>query len=77
MVSPRCIGLSLADGYTPTRLVGANPKMSEVKLKEPQEIGIVSPEVDAEKFWTHRALSQMIDVATISQTLKKPVKMIP
>ena len=77
LVSPRYIGQSLSDGYTPTRLVSANPKESEVKLKQPEEIGIVTPEQGAERFWHHRDTGQFINVATISQTLKKPVKMIP
>jgi hypothetical protein len=77
LVSPRYIGQSLADGYTPTRLVGADPTGSEIKVKQPEEIGVISPEAGAERFWQHRTIAQTIDVATISQTLKKPVKMIP
>lgn len=77
LVSPRYIGQSLADGYTPTRLVSTDPTESNVKIKQPQEIGIVTAEVNTEKFWRHQPISQDIDVATISQALKKPVKMIP
>lgn len=77
LVSPRYIGQSLADGYTPTRLVSADPTSSKVKLKQPEEIGVVSPEVGAVRFWQHRPLFLAIDAATISQTLKKPVRMIP
>lgn len=76
MVSPRYIGQSLADGYTPTRLVSADPTGSEVKVKQPEEIGVVIPDVGSERFWRHRSIDQ-IDVATISQTLQKPVRMIP
>lgn len=76
LVSPRYVGQSLADGYTPTRIVSADPSESEVKLKQPQEMGIITPDAGAERFWQHKAVSPAIDVATISQTLKKPVKMI-
>ena len=77
LVSPRYIGQSLADGFTPTRLVSADPTSSPIKLKQPREIGIVTPDAGSEKFWRHKALPQAFDIAAISQTLKKPVKMVP